>query len=289
METTVTVRSITVGDVRVTALRDAVGRFPRPLARVFPGVPEDRWPPFRDRYPDVFDGRDHWRLHDYCFLVREGDRTVLVDTGVGPPGTPAATWLGTPGRLLEELAGAGVDAASVDVVVLTHLHLDHVGGNVTRDGGTPRPVFPNARHLVQEADWTYFTGEADDNDREAFDLGVRPLEEAGVCERVRGETSLGGALTLLHTPGHTPGSQSLLVSSQDERALLWGDVANHPVQVTEPDWSATDADPPAAAKTRRALLDRIEQEGLTVAASHFPDPFGSVVRLEGRRYWSPRA
>ena len=79
----------------------------------------------------------------------------------------------------------------------------------------------------------------------------------------------------------------MLVVSEDERAILWGDLAVHPAQVAEPDWRfAADMDADAARQTRHRLLDRIETEGMTVAARHFPAPgFGQLVRVEGRRYW----
>jgi hypothetical protein len=80
---------------------------------------------------------------------------------------------------------------------------------------------------------------------------------------------------------------SVLITSGDARAMLLGDVVIHPAQVTEPDWNAMfDMDGDVAGQTRRLMLDRIEAEGMTVAARHFPEPgFGRLVRLEGRRYW----
>ena len=122
-----TSRSLTVGAVEVTAVCDVVANFPDPLPQAFPGVEAAAWAPYRRRYPGVFDGPAGWRLRDWCFVVRAGDRVVLVDTGVGGAGTPGADWIGTPGRLPEELAAAGVGPDEVDLVVLTHLHLDHIG------------------------------------------------------------------------------------------------------------------------------------------------------------------
>ena len=86
------------------------------------------------------------------------------------------------------------------------------------------------------------------------------------------------------TPGRTPGSQSLLVRSGDEAVLLWGDVANHPAQVGEPDWCpGADVDPDQAQATRRRLLDQLESEGMWLAPAHFPEPFGTVTRVDGDR------
>ena len=281
-------RTLDVGAAQVTAVCDVVGDFPAPLDVAFPEVEEAAWEPYRRRYPEAFSGLDRWRLRDWCFLVRAGSRLVLVDTGVGQPGTPGAQWIGTSGRLPEELAAAGVHAADVDVVVLTHLHLDHVGWNVAWDGDRPRPRFPQARYLIQRADWELFGSEGDDNDREAFERCVRPLQSLGVLELLDGDRVLTPELTVLHTPGHTPGSQSLLVASGGQAILLWGDAANHPAQVSEPTWCPrSDVQPETARRTRRELLDRVEAERMWLAPTHFPEPFGAVIRIEGRRYWSP--
>ena len=91
------------------------------------------------------------------------------------------------------------------------------------------------------------------------------------------------------TPGHTPGHQSILVSSGGEKAIILGDVSHTPVQILHPDWSPTfDVDPDLSSRTRSDLFDRIEQEGLTIAAGHYPYPgLGGIVRVEGKRRWHP--
>ena len=281
---------LTVGTVQVTAVCDVTGDFPAPLERAFPGVEAAAWEPWRRHHPEAFSGEDRWRLRDWCFVVRARDRVVLVDTGVGGPGVPGADWIGAPGRLPAGLAAAGVEPDEIDLVVLTHLHLDHIGWNLAWDGDRPRPRFPRARYLVQRADWELFATEGDDNDREAFDRCAGPLQTLGVAELLDGDRTLDAELTLLHTPGHTPGSQSLLVRSGEDALLLWGDVANHPAQVGEPDWGpGSDVQPEVAAGTRRRLLDRVEGEGMWLAPAHFPEPFGTVTRVEGGRRWTGRS
>jgi glyoxylase-like metal-dependent hydrolase (beta-lactamase superfamily II) len=281
--------TLTIGSVHVTAVCDVIADFPAPLGRAFPAVEPLAWAPYRRRYPEAFSGTDRWRLRVWCFVVRSGSHVVLVDTGVGDAGTPGAEWIGAAGRLPDELAAVAVEPAEVDLVLLTHLHLDHVGWNLAWDNDQPRPAFPQARYLVQRADWDLFGTDADDNDRAAFERCVRPLQTLGVADLLDGDRDLDADLTILHTPGHTPGSQSLLVASGDEALLLWGDVANHPAQVSEPTWGpASDVLAEEAHWTRLALLDRVESERMWLAPAHFPEPFGSVVRIGGRRQWLAR-
>ena len=283
-----TSRTLPVGAAEVTAVLDVAADFPDPLPEAFPGVEAAAWAPYRRRYPEVFEGPDRWRLRDWCFVVRAGDRVVLVDTGVGGPGAPGAAWIGTPGRLPEELAAAGVGLDEVDLVVLTHLHLDHIGWNLAWDGDRARPLFPRARYLVQRSDWEAFAARPEES-RLAFDRCVRPLQDLGVVELLDGDHILDPQLSILHTPGHTPGSQSLLVRSGAAAALLWGDLANHPAQIDRPDWGpGSDALPEVARQTRRRLLDRLEAEALWLAPAHFPDPFGTVTRDQDGRHWTGR-
>jgi glyoxylase-like metal-dependent hydrolase (beta-lactamase superfamily II) len=116
---------------------------------------------------------------------------------------------------------------------------------------------------------------------------VWPLEELGLIEFMEGEYPLTSELTTLPTPGHTPGHMSIMISSQGERALILGDAAHNPAQAQETDWvSRADMDPAQTRITRRSIMERLEREGILVAAGHFPAPgFGKIVHMAGRRYW----
>ena len=279
--------SIRIGEVHITALCDAATRFPRPLAEAFPDVPLEMWEDLRARYPEAFTGEDGWLFHDHCYLVRTEGMTTLVDTGFGPSWTVAAQWAGVAGNLPAELAEAGVSPMDLTHVLITHLHLDHIGWTVSGpDDGTP--TFPNARYLIGRGDWEGFRELGDEDDRAAFDQQAQPLAEAGVLDLVDGERRLAEGLTVVPTPGHTPGHQSLLVEAGDRTALLSGDLTNHPVQATEPQWrSSGDQDPPLAAWTRRQWLDRLESAGAMLCTAHYAHPFVSFVREQGRRFVAP--
>jgi glyoxylase-like metal-dependent hydrolase (beta-lactamase superfamily II) len=118
---------------------------------------------------------------------------------------------------------------------------------------------------------------------------VKPLEDTGLLDLIEADTNVTDEVTTLHTPGHTPGHLCVIVSSSGEKAIIWGDAFLHPAQMTEPDWASPfpfDQDGEEATRCRHGLLDRIESEGMAIAACHFPEPgFGRVARIKGRRYW----
>jgi glyoxylase-like metal-dependent hydrolase (beta-lactamase superfamily II) len=282
---------LTVGGVEVLGLTDATVNYPWPLEELFPGVPDEAWAPFRTRYPSAFGSPTAWRSWYRCFLLRSGTTTVLFDTGMGGPDAPLAGVFGTGGRLQDELADAGVAPEDVDVVVLSHLHPDHVGGNVHDQDGQRRLAFPNARHLVCETDWHAFhSPEVQAHFPFPFvEETITPLETLGALELIGGRHAVTGEITLTPAPGHTPGHMTARIESDGEQVLLVADALLHPAQVTEPGWSSMfDMDRGQERATREALLEELEAHDLLFAASHFPDPaFGRIVREEGRRYWAP--
>ena len=260
---------------------------------LFPTVPADAWAPFRQRYPELFNGPDIWRNHYGCYLLRSQGRTILVDTGLGSKATnPGAVNLfggGIDGQLLAELHTAGVRPEEVDTVFLTHCHPDHVGWNLSQGGTGPRPTFPRARYVVHQTDWaTFKQPKVQAETRFSFwEQTLGPLETLGVLDLLPGERALTSEITAIPTPGHTPGHMSLVIVSGGQRALIMGDVAVHPAQVTETDWPmAQDMDQPLAAQCRREVFDRVEAEHMPLVVCHFPGPgFGHLVRVDGRRYW----
>jgi glyoxylase-like metal-dependent hydrolase (beta-lactamase superfamily II) len=271
---------IRVGDVEIMALSDGMLEFD--LCNFFPAVPGESW----ERYESELTGEHKVRFNLGSYLIRSSGRTILVDTGLGPrpADAPDAPW----GLLLDDLRASGARPEDVDMVVMTHLHRDHVGWNLGREGQRYVPTFPNARYWMSATDWE--TSRRPDVQPQRYPNApacVWPLEELGLIELMRGEHGLTRELTAVPTPGHTPGHVCLLVTSQGQRALVLGDAAHTPVQVQEPDWcSRADMDPELTRQTRRALLDRLEREEIVVAAGHFPAPgFGRILRLEGRRYW----
>lgn len=275
-----------VGGVEVVALCDGVVLASGSETDSFPGGRPEVWSEARERYPETSeDGR--WRLHVHCFVLRSEGRTFLVDTGFGPESAPAFSWSGVRGRLPEDLADAGVDPAEVERVLITHVHDDHLGWNVT--AGTTDPLFPNAVYLIHRADWELMRDAQDEEDREIFAAVLEPLERAGVLRLVAGPEPLTAELTLVHAPGHTPGHQVVLIDSGAERAIVAADTVNHPAQLLQPGLNGTsDHAPAVASATRAALLERIVREDRLVLPSHFPEAFG---RFEpdgaGRHLWRP--
>ena len=272
---------LSVGNVEIVSVPDMVPP-PRAPGEFFPDVPIASWEPYADSVLE----EGQVQLYFGAFFLRSGGRTIMVDTGMGPG--PHVDRGNVTGDLLNQLSLEGVDLEDVAIVVHTHLHADHVGWNIDRSSGTPRPFFPRARYLVPRLDWEHFTRPENLDSAPQVRDSVMPLEKLGVMELIDGEHAVTDGVTTVATPGHTPGHQAVLVSSQGERAMLVGDVLHSKVQVQEPDWCAgVDVDKPESRRSRSDLLDRAEREEYTVAAGHFhpTEHFGRVVRLQGRRYW----
>jgi glyoxylase-like metal-dependent hydrolase (beta-lactamase superfamily II) len=258
---------VTVGDVEVTALVDMVQGYA--AERVYVDAGEDL-----QRYREFLDAEGKVVLNFASFLLRDGDRTILVDAGNGPEAD---------GRLLEELAAAEVAPDDIDAVLFTHLHGDHTGWNLDRDTGRPR--FANARYLVPRGDWEHYV--AQDPQPKSFARDVAPLEQLGALELIEDGHVLSPSLVTLHTPGHTPGHMSVVVRSGAQEAYIIGDAFLTPIDVAEPNWVTTwDWSAEPTRETRRLLLERIGASKALVGASHLPVPGLGHFEMSGdRRTW----
>jgi glyoxylase-like metal-dependent hydrolase (beta-lactamase superfamily II) len=261
------------GRYEVIALLDASGPFRlSSAADAFPDATPEDWRRAGRVDPEAFGADGAWRLAFRCFAIRRpGGRFVLVDAGVGPAQSPAASWAPVPGRLPDLLPVAGIDRGDVDTVVLTHLHADHVGWSVLPDG---EPLFPAARHVVQRHE----VAEVESQGGAVVDAVVRPLQRTGLLDEVEDRvrlTSVGGNhVTLLPTPGHTVGHQSVLVEGGGRAALVTGDVLVHALQLVNPDLAyAFESDRALARRTRRALLADAEERSAVLATAHLTRPF----------------
>ena len=219
------------------------------------------------------------------FLLRTDAKTVLVDTGLGEGSDGLEDAIS--GLLLGDMKAKGVGPEEVDMVVITHLHQDHVGWNLARDHDRYRPTFPNARYWIPKADWKVSTRRAGMSMFSHIRHQVIPLEDLGLLELIEGEQALTTELTALPTPGNTPGHTCILVSSQGERGVILGDAAHLPAQLEKTEWSPrVDSDPERSRETRRTLVERFDRDASMIMSGHFPSPgFGRLVRLKERRYW----
>lgn len=218
------------------------------------------------------------------FVVYTGGLKVLLDAGLGPR---VVEWEPTPGGVVKlqggglpgSLLALGLRPDDIDVVLLSHLHGDHSGW-IWQEG---RPFFPNAMVRFGAGDWTTFVEEqAPGADSE----GIRALAEMGRVELIERDGEVAPGITSLHTPGHTPGHQTFVVSSGRQRALFLGDALSCPLQIEEPELEAlADMDRRLGIETRERLLREVE-EGDYVSGPHFPDVrFGRMIAANGALHW----
>ena len=259
------VSRVVVGEVELVSLLDGASAFD--AAKVYLEAGDAL-----AQYSDLLDSLGRVPLPFSSFLLRDGARTVLVDTGNGPEAD---------GDLLNELRRAGVAVGDIDVVVFTHLHGDHTGWNIDRGSG--RATFPNARYLVPRGDWDHYR--AADPVPSSFTRDIAALQQLGVLELIDDAHAISPALTTLHTPGHTPGHMSIVVSSQGALAYVIGDAFVTAVDVAEPDWvTSFDWSGSEVRSTRQLLLERVAAADAIVAGSHLPAPgIGRFIAAGGRR------
>lgn len=286
---------ITLGDVTVTRIKEFYGPVGLTPGEFFPDSPDGSWDEHRDWLaPDFWDPEtDECHTAAQSWLLRSEGRTILVDTGVGNhkdrPYSPVWSRLDT--GYLDQLAAAGVRPEDVDIVVNTHLHVDHVGWNTRLDGRDWVPTFTNATYLMTRRDFEFWDpanehrsvlGRGNQN---VFEDSVTPVHEAGLTRLWEGSYRIDGNLRLDLAPGHTPGSSVLALESRGDRALFVGDLVHTALQIAEPGINSCFCEDPAESRaTRHKLLGHAAEHHALVFPAHLGGHGAARVERDGSKF-----
>ena len=277
-----------VGSLQVDRILESEGPF-LDIPTLFPQMPADeveRQRPTLEKMGALVPGTQVLVLAVQSYLVRTPQHLVLIDTCVGNdktfPRRPA--WhQQKSAAYMTALHAAGVSPDDIDMVMCTHLHVDHVGWNTQLLDGRWVPTFPNARYLFGRTEYAYWEAENRKAQNNAyrdmvFAESVLPIVEAGRADFVESDAAIGDHMRLIPTPGHTPGHLAVLLGKGEGDAMFTGDILHSPMQLARPDYSPIfDLDPVLAAKTRRNALEMMCDRNMLCCTAHFPSP--SVFRL----------
>jgi glyoxylase-like metal-dependent hydrolase (beta-lactamase superfamily II) len=275
------VRTRTVGRMRIHALETGLVRLDG--GAMFGVVPKPLW---EKRIPA--DARNRIPLALRCLLVETPDALVLVETGLGNKENEkfldiygvdnAPSDARYPDRLQEAIAAAGFSVDDISIVVDTHLHFDHAGGNTYRDGdGEIRLSFPNAAYHVQRGEWEWAHRANERTSASYLPLNFDPVMEAGRLKLLEGDGEIIPGVSVYRTPGHCPHHQSVLVASDDETACFVADVMPTMAHLPLPWIMGYDVEPLVTLESKRALLRRAADERWLLVSTHDPfTPFGYV-------------
>jgi glyoxylase-like metal-dependent hydrolase (beta-lactamase superfamily II) len=226
--------------------------------------------------------RGQVRMNFGCYLITDGERVVMVDSGIGsgvsgPPGMVA-------GLMPAAVAELGIATDAVETVVYTHMHYDHIGGS-HRDGEI---LFADARHVFHEREWPHWKTAESDVGHVVRGI-MEPLLALGMVTEIDEQMMLFPGVTTRETPGHTPGHLSVVLDWEGGSAVIGGDVSNHPFQVSHPDWGLpVDNDQLAATRTRDRLFKELRDRPALFLAGHYPMPgVGRIGTTDGTRVFAP--
>jgi glyoxylase-like metal-dependent hydrolase (beta-lactamase superfamily II) len=280
-----------IGDAEITRVEESILEEDPSL---FAGLDEDVIALNRDwLVPDFFDEQKRClftMIHSWVLRFR--GKTILIDTAGGDdkdrPLSPRFHMKKT--GFLERMKAAGVEPQDVDMVVLTHLHVDHVGWNTTLRDGRWLPTFPNAVHVVSageletrdparggaarpEATWAIYRD------------SVQPVLDAGLARIVEGTEELMPGLDLIPLPGHAPGMMGLRLRDGGKEALFVTDALHQPIQLRYPHWSSRYCENPVqATETRLKILRHAADTDAHILPAHFIKPYCARVRVDGEAY-----
>ena len=235
-------------------------------------------------FPNYVTPEGYIKLAFQIFLVDAPGLRLVVDTCIGndkPRHMLGGNALQT--SFLENLAAIGWTRESVDFVVCTHLHVDHVGWNTMKDGEKWVPTFPNARYLFGTTEYEYWSQSSDEDQAAIMIDSIKPVFDAGLVDLVETNHVISDEVKLIPTIGHTPGHVSVMLESKNQDAMITGDFMHHPCQIAHPDWTVTfDEDPAAAASCRTQVLSELADTETLVIGTHFSAPTaGKIVSVPG--------
>lgn len=275
-------QSLTVGPFKITLLADGGGKVV-PTA-TYPSSTAEGW----QRYPELLADDGDLMVTIGGFLIETGDRKIVCDTGFGPmtvdfPGF--GPFMG--GKFLDSFQATGLKRDEVTDVLYSHLHLDHVGWTTMEVDGKRELTFPRARHVVTQPEWDFWYG--GDNpigpDPERVQKPLLPI-----IRFITPGEEIAPGITVLATPGHTPGHISLRLDAGKERVMMIFDLLHCTAQFNDVDWFvAFDVDPTMAQASREKMIQTLLEPDTITADAHFADyVFGRLSQnADGRLVWTP--
>jgi len=258
------------------------------MSRIIPDATRDRIREIKWLYPHFADAEGRLRGAIHSLVIETPDQKILVDTCVGNDKNrvvPAWNMLQT--KFLHDLESAGCPVPSIDMVLCTHLHTDHVGWNTKLVDGKWVPTFPQAQYLFGQREFEHWTTTEPRDTPQGKVLidSVMPIVDAGLHTLVQSDEQLCPEVRLIPTPGHTPGHVSVMIESQGETALITGDFLHHPCQMAHPEWSsAPDVDPIQSTATKRDMFQRFEGSPTLIIGTHFATPTAGYLKKDGRAW-----
>ena len=221
-----------------------------------------------------------------AFVLRSRGKAVMIDTCIGADRKREYdVFCNLQTTFMEDLEAAGYPASSVNAVLCTHLHFDHVGWNTRLVNGTWVPSFPNARYLFGKKEydhWVHMRNTGGYHDFEHMTDSIDPVINAGLVDFIGPDYKITDEVSLFPTPGHTPGHVSVHIKSRGAEAIITGDMMHHPIQLIDPERPGNfDMDKPTGGQTRRAFVERFENSNVLIIGSHFCDPSSGWIVRDG--------
>ena len=278
--------TFTVGDLTIHRVIEQETTF-LPALEMFPALTPERLAENRSwlRQAKALDESDTLILCFQSYVVKTPHHTILIDSCIGndKPRPHRPKWhMKTDDTYLRALAAAGVSVADIDVVMCTHLHVDHVGWNTRLDNGRWVPTFPNARYVFAKTEYDYWAAQNAKSELPVFADSVLPVVEANKADIVANDFSIGDHARILPSPGHTPGHVAIAFGRTRDDAVFTGDAMHSPLQTRHPELSPKfDVDPELAATTRRKLLERLCDTDTLCCTAHFPSPSAGRIKRRG--------